>query len=115
MPLQQTSSGKVRVEWSQPTGGAPLLSSIVHTTNSSGSVWDVPVSAESTSAIITGLTDGEAYTISVEAISQHLSGESKQMNITMGNDNYFHILELVFSFFFHRTISKASRKCTCSG
>ena len=42
------------------------------------------VPASSTSSLITGLTDGFNYTFSVEATSEHLSGESCQINITMG-------------------------------
>ena len=37
----------------------------------------------STTIHITGLTDGLTYTISVEATSQHLSGESGEMMITL--------------------------------
>ena len=39
--------------------------------------------SSSTSTDITGLTSGATYTISVEATSQHLSGESEKMNITL--------------------------------
>ena len=40
--------------------------------------------ASSTSADITGLVnDGRTYSISVEATSEHLSGESETMNITL--------------------------------
>ena len=42
------------------------------------------VAASSTSTDITGLTSGLTYTISVEATSQHLSGESDDMTITLG-------------------------------
>ena len=38
----------------------------------------------STSYDITGLTSGTTYTISVEATSQHLSGESEEVTITLG-------------------------------
>ena len=41
------------------------------------------VSSSSTSYDITGLTNGLTYTISVEATSDHLSGESEQMTITL--------------------------------
>ena len=41
-------------------------------------------SSSSTTADITGLTNGLTYTISVEATSQHLSGESGEMMITPG-------------------------------
>ena len=37
----------------------------------------------STSTDITGLTNGATYTISVEATSQQLSGESEEMTITL--------------------------------
>ena len=40
------------------------------------------VSSSSTSTDITGLTSG-AYTISVEATSKHLSGESVEMTISL--------------------------------
>ena len=62
---------------------------IIHYTDSSGSAGTVTVSASSTSADITGLTDGETYTISVEASSEHLSGESEQMTITLGRSHYY--------------------------
>ena len=42
------------------------------------------VSPPSTSYDITGLTNGANYTISVEATSQHLSGESEEMTISLG-------------------------------
>ena len=41
------------------------------------------VSPSSTSYDITGLTNGATYTISVEATSQQLSGESEEMTITL--------------------------------
>ena len=42
------------------------------------------VAASSTSTDITGLTSGLTYTISVEATSQHLSGESEERTIAVG-------------------------------
>ena len=39
--------------------------------------------SSSTSTDITCLTSGATYTISVEATSQHLSGESEEMNIAL--------------------------------
>ena len=42
------------------------------------------VAASSTSSDITHLTSGLTYTISVEVTSQHLSGESDEMAITLG-------------------------------
>ena len=40
-------------------------------------------SSASTSTDITGLASGATYTISVEATSQHLSGESEKMTIEL--------------------------------
>ena len=40
-------------------------------------------SSSSTSTDITGLTSGAIYFISVEAISQHFSGESEEMTISL--------------------------------
>ena len=48
----------------------------------------IAVSSSSTSYDITGLTSGPTYTISVEATSQHLSGESEEMNITLREFGY---------------------------
>ena len=42
------------------------------------------VAASSTSTDITGLTSGLTYTISVEATSQHLSGESEERTTAVG-------------------------------
>ena len=47
----------------------------------------------STSYDITGLTSGHTYTISVEATSQHLSGESGEMMITLREPVlYIHVI-----------------------
>ena len=49
------------------------------------------VAASSTSTDITGLTSGLTYTISVEATSQHLSGESEERTIRLGEWNTMNI------------------------
>ena len=55
---------------------------IIHYTDSSGSTGTGAVGAGSTSADITvPPTLGETYTMSVEASSEHLSGESEEMTI----------------------------------
>ena len=81
--LNQMSATAVSVAWSQPSGGATVTGYIVHysdgTTDSMKSV-----AASSTNTDITGLTTGLTYTISVEATSQHLSGESDDVDITLG-------------------------------
>ena len=58
---------------------------IIHYTDSSGSDDMITgISASSTGTDITGFTGGETYTISVEARSEHLSGESAKRTITLG-------------------------------
>ena len=51
--------------------------------NDGGSDMMRTVFPPSTTTDITGLTVGATYTISVEATSQHLSGESEEMTITL--------------------------------
>ena len=78
--LEQISGTAVRVMWSAPSGGATVTGYVVHyrTGSSVGTL-----SSSSTTTDITGLTNGLTYTISVEATSLHLSGESGEMMITL--------------------------------
>ena len=48
--------------------------------------------ASSTSIDIPGLTIDATYTISVEATSQHLSGESEEMTITLVLSEFYYAL-----------------------
>ena len=57
---------------------------VVHYSSDSTTDRMKSVAASSTSTDITGLTSGLTYTISVEATSQHLSGESEERTITVG-------------------------------
>ena len=60
---------------------------IVHYSDGS---TDRSMAASSTSADITGLVnDGRTYSISVEATSAHLSGESETMDITLRECFFF--------------------------
>ena len=74
--LEQISTTAVRVEWSQPSGGATVTGYVVHysdgDTDRNGSV-----AASSTSYNITDLSWCVTYTISVEATSEHLSRVSE--------------------------------------
>ena len=83
--LTQTSATSVIVEWSQPSGGATVTGYVVHyrygLTNMTQSV---PPS--STSANIGDLQMGTLYTFSVEATSEHLSGESDNCTITLSGN-----------------------------
>ena len=81
--LEQISAIAVRMEWSQPSEGATVTGYVVHYTDGDTD-WTESVAASSTSSDITHLTSGFTYTISVEATSQHLSGESDEWTITMG-------------------------------
>ena len=89
--LDQISSTTVRVTWSPPSGGATVTGYVVHYRTGS-SVRINHVSPSSTSTDITGLTIGATYTISVEATSQHLSGESEEMSITLREWIYSNVL-----------------------
>ena len=80
--LSQVSATTVRVEWSQPSGGASVTGYTIHYSDGSSDSF-MSVGASSTSACITGLTDGHTYSISVEATSEQLSGESATRDITL--------------------------------
>ena len=82
--LNQTSSTSVRVEWSQPSGGATVTGYVVHYSDGDTD-RNESVPASSTSSLITGPTINIIYTFSVEATSEHLSGESGSCTIMMGN------------------------------
>ena len=71
--LNQTSSTSVRVEWSQPPGGATVTGYVVHYSDGDTD-RNESVPASSTNSLITGLTINITYYISVEATSEHLSG-----------------------------------------
>ena len=82
IPLDQISLTAVRVTWSPPSGGATVTGYVVHYRTGS-SVESKTEPSSSTSTDITDLTSGATYTISVEATSQHLSGKSEEMMITL--------------------------------
>ena len=79
--LVQVSATAVRVGWSQPSGGASETGYNIHYSSNgvTNSIYGLP--STSTSADITGLTNGHTYSISVEATSEHLSGESEPLTI----------------------------------
>ena len=81
--LVQVSGTAVRVEWSQPLGGASVTGYNIHY-SSNGVTNSIPgLPSTSTSYEITGLTNGHTYSISVEATTQQLSGVSEIMTITL--------------------------------
>ena len=82
--LNQTSSTSVRMEWCQPSGGATVTAYVVHYSDGDTD-RNESVPASSTSSLITGLTINITYNFSVEATSEHLSGESDILTIiTLG-------------------------------
>ena len=84
--LEQTSSTTVRVEWRQPPGGADVTSYVVH--YDGGRVGSKVEPSSSTS---TSFTIGHTYTISVEALSQQLSGVSEDRTVTIGEEICLHV------------------------
>ena len=80
--LNQTSSSSVRVEWSQPSGGATVTGYVVHYSDGDTD-RNESVHASSTSSLITGLTINITYYFSVEATSEHLSGESEVLDFNV--------------------------------
>ena len=83
MSLDQVSPTRVRVIWSPPSGGATVTGYVVHYRTAT-SVRIKRALNTSIFILLTGLTSGSTYTISVEATSQHLSGESEEMTISLG-------------------------------
>ena len=83
MSLEQTSPDTVTVIWSPPSAGATVTGYVVHYKTAT-SVRTRFVFEYLNSTFLMSLTRGVTYTISVEATSQHLSGESEKMNITLG-------------------------------
>ena len=80
--LDQISPTTVRVTWSPPSGGATVTGYAVHYRTATSIKIKRAVNT-STSTLLTGLTSGSTYTISVEATSQHLSGESEEVTISL--------------------------------
>ena len=83
--LTQTSATSVIVEWSQPSGGATVTGYVVHYRyGATNMTQSVPPSSTSTN--IGDLQMGTLYTFSVEATSEHLSGESGNCTITLSGN-----------------------------
>ena len=69
--------------------------------------------ASSTSTDITGLTNGRTYSISVEATSEQLSGESETMNITLREFPLNNTCKRYKQYFSNPSHSDCSRWCEC--
>ena len=85
--LEQISPTAVRVEWSQPSEGATVTGYVVHYSDGS-SERSMNVINSTTELVISNLTNGSTYVITVEATSDHLSGESDNTTLTLST-NYF--------------------------
>ena len=72
---------------------------VVHYRTSSSIRTEIEVLASSTSTVITHLTSGAIYTISVEATSEHLSGESEEITLSlcMFHLCIFHMIEACYN------------------
>ena len=71
------------MEWSPQEGGATVIGYTIHYNGSDGSTGTEIANADSTSDNI-AINDGLMYTVTVEARSEHLSGESEPMIFTPG-------------------------------
>lgn len=81
------ASTSLRVEWSQPLGGARVNGYVVHYRDDNTGI-EKSVPASSTTSDITDLTRDHSYTLKVEAISEHLSGVSESATVTVGKTVY---------------------------
>ena len=79
----QVSVTAVRVEWNQPSGGPSVTGYNIHYGSNGVTKSVLGLPSTSTSHEITGLTNGRTYSISVQAIAEHLSGGSESLTITM--------------------------------
>ena len=90
LSLDQMGPTAVRVTWSHPSGGATVTGYVLHyRTGSSDGTKNEP--SASIFTLLTDLTSGATYTISVEATSQHLSGESEKMTVTLRELTYSNV------------------------
>ena len=82
---QQVAPGSsILVTWMAPSGGAPVTGYTVHYSGG-GDTGSVNVGLSTTTTTITGrINDGRIYTITVEASSEQLSGESTATTVTLG-------------------------------
>ena len=92
--LEQTFRTTVIVGWSPPSEGATVTGYVVHYKTAT-SVMIKSVDQYLTSTVLLSLTHGATYTISVEATSQHLSGVSEEMNITLSEQIYSKCLSII--------------------
>ena len=81
--LNPMSATAVGVAWVQPSGGATVTGYVVHYSDGTTDRMK-SVAASSTSTDISSLSSGRTYTISVEATSSQLSGESEVVTIAVG-------------------------------
>ena len=84
---QQVAPGSsISVIWMAPSGGAPVTGYTVHY-SVGGYTWSVNVGSSTTATTITVLAarinDGSTYTITVEAKSVLLSGESTTASVIL--------------------------------
>ena len=85
---QQVAPGSsISVTWSAPSGGAPVTGYTVHYSGGRDA-GSVNLGPSTTATTITGrMNDGHTYTITVEAKSVHLSGESA-VKVTLCEYNF---------------------------
>ena len=81
---QQVPPGSsISVTWMAPSEGAPVTGYTVHYSGG-GDTGSMNVGSSTTAITITGrINDGRIYTITVEAKSEHLSGESTTASVIL--------------------------------
>ena len=85
-----------------------------YTVHYSDGSTDRSMAASSTSTDITGLVnDGRTYSISVEAASEQLSGESDPMTITLREFSMNNTCNSYKQYFLNPSHSDCSRGCEC--
>ena len=72
------------MEWDRPTDGATVKSYIIHYQDDKKNLYNRTVPARDTSTVLEDLVnDGQTYEVSVEATSEHLSGESDTLTVEL--------------------------------
>ena len=123
--LNQISATAVSVAWIQPSEGATVTGYVVHYSDGITDRTE-SVAASSTSTDILNLSSGQTYTISVEATSSQLSGESEAVTIAVGECilwkcarcSYNMMIFLVsqcsqYIYISYRNSTSSSRWCDC--
>lgn len=76
-----------RVQWGQPSGGATVTGYRVHYRDENTGIERSTATAPAPISDITDLISDHSYTFIVEAMSEHLSGLSDVVTLTVGKNS----------------------------